>query len=54
VTLGMISVATLGAGLALQWFATQLGLTREVTDAAAFAMLMAAIAHAAALFLWDR
>ena len=54
VTFAVLSLAMLVTGLAINWFAAQAGLTRDVVDAAAFAMVLAAAAHAAALWLWDR
>ena len=54
ITFAMLSLAMLTAGLAINWFAAQAGLNREVVDVAAFAMLLAAVAHASVLWLWDR
>lgn len=54
VTFAVLSLAMLATGLAINWFAAQAGLNRDVVDAAAFAMLLAAVAHASALWLWDR
>jgi hypothetical protein len=54
VTFAAISLCTLVAGLAINWFAVYLGLPAEVVETAAFGMLLTAAAHAAALWLWDR
>lgn len=54
ITFAVLSLAMLAAGLAINWFVAQAGLNRDVVDAAAFAMLLAAVAHASALWLWDR
>jgi hypothetical protein len=54
VLFAMLSLAMLAVGLAINWFAARTGLPREITDAAAFGMLLAAVAHATALWLWDR
>ncbi len=54
VTFAVMSLAMLALGLAINWFAVQAGVAREIVDVAAFAMLLAAVAHAAALWLWDR
>ena len=47
-----LSLAMLAIGFAVNWFAADAGLSREMTDVVAFGMLLAAVAHAAALWLW--
>lgn len=49
-----LSLVMLILGLAINWFADATGLPREAVDIAAFGMLMAAVAHATALWLWQR
>ncbi len=47
-----LSLVMLAVGLAINWFAASAGLPREIVDIAAFSMLLAAVAHATALWLW--
>jgi hypothetical protein len=54
VLFGAISLLMLGLGIAINWFAAEAGLSRDVVDAAAFGMLLGGVAHATALWLWAR
>ena len=54
IAFGVISLVTLVLGVAINWFASATGLATEVTNAAAFGMLLTAVAHAIALSMWDR
>ena len=54
ITFAVLSLAMLTLGLAINWFAAQAGLSHDVVNAAAFGMLLAAVAHALALWLWQR
>lgn len=47
-----VSLVMLITGIAINAFAPALDLPRDTIDAAAFAMLLAAVAHATALYLW--
>ncbi len=53
-TLAAVSLVTLIMGLAISWFAASLGLSPDIVNMAAFGMLLTAIAHALALYLWDQ
>jgi hypothetical protein len=50
----VLSLTMLALGLAINWFAAQAGLPHDVVNAAAFGVLLAGVAHALALWLWDR
>jgi hypothetical protein len=54
VLFAVISLLMLGFGIAINWFAAEAGLSRDVVDAAAFGMLLGGVAHAMALWLWAR
>jgi len=48
-----LSLLMLIAGLTIDWLAAAAGLPREIIDIAAHAMLLAAVAHASAIWLWQ-
>jgi hypothetical protein len=54
ITFAALSLTMLILGLAINWFAARTGLPRDIVDAAAFGMLLTGVAHALALWLWDR
>jgi hypothetical protein len=53
VRFAVLSLAMLTVGLAINLLGAETGLPRDFVDAAAFGMLLAAVAHAAALWLWS-
>lgn len=53
IVFALLSLVMLALGLVINWFAASAGLSRELIDGAAFGMLLAAIAHAMALWLWQ-
>jgi hypothetical protein len=54
IVFGAISLLTLIAGVTINWFAAHVPLPRELLDTVAFGLLLTAVAHALALWLWDR
>jgi predicted anti-sigma-YlaC factor YlaD len=54
ITFAVLSLTMLLLGLAINWFAVQVGLSHDIVNAAAFGMLLAGVAHALALWLWAR